>query len=90
MIEPAHDGLFEPSGAVEAATADRLGGDQREPTFDQIDPRGTGWSEVQVEAEGALPTRRMAADLVGAVVIQDQMDFERRGYGLLNGSRNWR
>ena len=60
-------------------------GESSKPTFDQIDPRGAGWCEVQVEARALCQPGADGSGVVGAVVIQDQMDFERRGYGLLNG-----
>jgi hypothetical protein len=64
--------------AVEAAAVDGLAGDQGEPAFDQVEPRGTGRSEVQMEARvGGEPVhdRRM---LVGDVVVADQMQLKSR------------
>ena len=57
------------------------GSDRSQPVQNEIGEK-LFWTRLK----GALP--QPGADgsgLVGAVVIQDQMDFERRGYGLLNG-----
>ena len=46
----AGDRLFQATHAVEAAAANGLRGDQAEPALDQVEPRRTGRSEVQLEA----------------------------------------
>ena len=64
--------------AVEAAAPDGLAGNQGEPAFDQVEPRGAGRGEVQMEARmGGEPVldRRM---LVGPVVVADQVQFQPR------------
>jgi len=71
--EVAGDGAFQPADAVKAAAADGLGGNQGEPALDQVEPRGAGRREVQMEAgmgRAPIPHRRM---LVGAVVVADQV-----------------
>jgi hypothetical protein len=78
VCEPAGDRPFQTPNAVEATAADGLAGDQFEPAFDQVEPRGTGRSEVQMEARvGVEPTcdRRM---FVGAVIVADQMQLKSR------------
>src|SRR5580700_4872380 len=48
--EVAGDGPFQTADAVKAAAADGLTSNQGKPAFDQIEPRGAGRSEVQMDA----------------------------------------
>src|SRR5260370_28873829 len=48
--QEAGDGLLQARGAVEAAAANSLRGDQAEPALDQVEPRGAGRGEVQMES----------------------------------------
>jgi len=68
---PAHDDLFEPPGAIEVAGADGLGGDQCEPAFDQVEPRGTGGSEVQVETRMGRQPAFDPRMFEGPIVVAD-------------------
>src|SRR5229473_2602152 len=48
--QEAGDGLLQARDAVEAAATNGLRGDQAEPALDQVEPRGAGRGEVQMEA----------------------------------------
>jgi hypothetical protein len=74
--EPASDGQLQTPDAVEAAAADGLAGDQGEPAFDQVEPRGTGRSEVQMEARVDSEPVRDRGMLVGPVIVADQMQLK--------------
>src|SRR5207244_4816166 len=74
--QEAGDGLLQSRDAVEAAAANGLRGDQAEPALDQVEPRGAGRGEVQMEArvrDQPLCDRWM---LVGSVVVADQMQLQ--------------
>jgi Transposase len=74
--QEAGDGLLQARDAVEAAAANGLRGDQAEPALDQVEPRGAGRGEVQMEArvrDQPLFDRGM---LVGSVVVADQMQLQ--------------
>ena len=79
--EVAQDRLFQTPHAGEAAAADGLAGDQRKPALDpldQIESRGTGPSEVHVEAGmrgQPLFDRRL---FMRSVVVADQVQFPPR------------
>ena len=48
--QEAGDGLLQARDAVEAAAANGLRAYQAEPALDQVEPRGAGRGEVQMEA----------------------------------------
>src|SRR6202790_5063764 len=50
VCQKAGDGLLQARDAVEAAPANWLRGDQAEPALAQVEPRGAGRGEVQMEA----------------------------------------
>src|SRR5262249_1432941 len=62
--------------AAEGAAAYLLGCERGEETFDQIDPRGTGWGEVDVKARSLRDRVPDECRLVSAVVVGDQMHIE--------------
>jgi hypothetical protein len=73
--EAAGDRPFQTMDAVEAAAPNRLAGNRGEPTLDQVEPRGAGRGEVQLEAEiGGEPLLHRGM-LVGAVVVADQVQL---------------
>src|SRR6185295_12756776 len=57
--------------------------EQREPTFDHIDPGGAGRREVKMEAR-TFHEPSMDHSLVSAIVVQDEMHVQGIGHGLLN------
>src|ERR1035437_6216079 len=60
-------------------------GKQREPAFDQVEPAGRSGRKVQMKPRSF---RQPVADqlrLVGAVVVQDQMDIQVRRNVFFNG-----
>ena len=71
--EVHEDGLCEFAGAGEAAFPDHVLTDVPEEPFHEIEPRGGGRGEVQVEPRMALQPGRDSCVLVGAVVVEDQM-----------------
>src|SRR3977135_1683443 len=65
---------YQVGDAVEGAAADGFGGDVGEEAFDQVEPGGRGWGEVQVEA-GVLGQPGLDVGMaVGAVVVDDHVD----------------
>ena len=80
VINALHE-LFD---AGERAASDGFVGDQREEAFDLIEPRAVGRDEVHVPARsGCQPCLdlRMA---VGGVVVDDAVDVQIGGHGLVN------
>jgi hypothetical protein len=76
VADEAADGVFQfPGGAVDAA-AELLVGEQSEPAFDQVEPAGRSGSEVQVEARAFGQPVADQLRLVGAVVVQDQVNVQ--------------
>src|SRR5579885_2036923 len=76
--QPAGYGCLQPGHAVEAAAADGLLGDQGEPALHQVEPRGAGGREMELDARmGGQPLlyRRV---FVGPVVVADQVQFPAR------------
>jgi hypothetical protein len=68
------DGSLELASAAVDAAPELLFGEQRKPTFDEIDPGRALRREVQMIAR---PLRKPPLDqgrLVGGVVVDDQMD----------------
>src|SRR3972149_12091778 len=75
-LEIVPDRRFELAGAAVRAPANRALGEQSEPALDLVEPGGAGRREVQVVA-GPLEQPTMdRGRLVGAVVVEDQMDVE--------------
>src|SRR6266849_4460414 len=71
--EVAGDGRFQTADAVKAAAADGRAGNQGKPAFDQIEPRGAGRREVQMEARMGGAPRQHRGMLVGTIVVADQV-----------------
>ena len=65
--------------AVEDAAADRLVGELAEPALDEVEPRARGRGEVQVEARVLGKPGVDVGVLVGAVVVDDQVQLELAG-----------
>jgi hypothetical protein len=49
LLQPSHDGFLQAGDIVEAAAADGLAGNQREPALDQVEPGSAGRGEMQLE-----------------------------------------
>src|ERR1700722_7452440 len=60
-------------------------GKGRKPALHQIDPRGTGGSEVHVEARTFRQPVTNNGGFMSAVVVHDEMHVETRGNGLVDG-----
>ena len=69
--QEAGNGLLQARDAVEAAAANGLRGDQAEPALDQVEPRGAGRGEVQMEARVRGQPLFDCGMLVGSVVVAD-------------------
>jgi hypothetical protein len=48
-VQHVDDGFLQAGDLVEAAAADGLAGNQREPALDQVEPRSAGRGEMQLE-----------------------------------------
>ena len=79
------DGPFELSGAAEDAAAELFFGEGCEPTFHEIEPRRTGGGEVKVESGAFGQPVLDEGCFVGLIVVEDEMDVEIAGDGLVNG-----
>lgn len=78
MFNVGIDSLDQLSDVAEGATADRLLGDETEPAFDLIEPRGIGRSIVNVVARTRCQPSAHLGVLVGGVVVDDEMEVEGR------------
>jgi hypothetical protein len=79
VVDVVSDGLFQFLGGAVNARSKLLFGEGGEPAFDQVEPGRGSRREVEMEAR---PLGQPVADqfgLVGAVVVQDQVDVEFRG-----------
>ena len=85
VVDVVSDGLFQLFGGAVNASSELLFGEVCEPAFDQVQPRGRGWGEVQVEARPLGQPVMDQIGLVGAVVVQDQVDVQLRRYVLFDG-----
>jgi hypothetical protein len=75
---------FQGAGTAVHAPPELFLGEQREPPFHDIDPRGADRREMQMEAR---PLRQPASDrgrLVGRVVVENEVDIQIRGDGGLD------
>ena len=70
--------------AFEGASADRLLGDQSEPSFDLIEPGRVSGRVVDMEAGPFGQPEANLGVLVSGVVVDDQMHVERRRDGLVD------
>src|SRR5271166_978491 len=62
--------------AGEAAAPDRFAGQIAKPTFDHIEPTGTGRNKMHVKAPTPCQPASNLRSFVSAVVVQDQMQVE--------------
>src|SRR5215468_4716879 len=73
------DGCDQLSNAGERTPADGLVRELGEPPLDQVEPGGTGGDEMQLEARILSQPGPDLGVGVGAVVVQDQMQFQILG-----------
>ena len=78
-IDEFRDGLDQFRNAGEAAAPDALVSQFAKPPFDQVEPRRGRWREVQVKAEMAGKPALDFRMLMGAVVVQNQVQFHFTG-----------
>ena len=84
MLDEVVDSGDEVFDAPEATSANRLLGDEPEPTLDLIEPGGVGGSVVDVEAGPLCQPESYVGMLVGGVVIDDQMNIKTIRHGLID------
>ena len=70
--------------APETTSANRLLGDEPEPTFDLIEPGRVGGSVVDLEARSLCQPESYLGMLVGGVVVYDQMNIKSLRHGLID------
>src|SRR3989475_3678411 len=70
----AADCVLQLSRAAVDASTELLFGERREPAFHEVDPRGAGRGEVQMEARMAGQPAMDRRRLVRAGIVEDQMD----------------
>lgn len=80
MID-SRDQVFD---ASEATSSDGLLRDETKPTFYVIEPGGVGWRVVPMEAFSMCQPDSYLGMLMGGVMIDDPMDVEIRGHGLID------
>src|SRR6266851_4183086 len=76
VFEISTDGGLQFASAAMNPAAQLLFGKQAKPALDQVEPRSGGGSEVQVEARMAQKPALDGWSLVGAVIIEDQMQLQ--------------
>ncbi len=81
------DGCDQFRHALEDAASDALPRDLPEPSFDQIQPRGTRWGNVQVESWMLLQPRLHLGVVVCPVVVQDQVEGHPMRRVSVNGAQ---
>src|SRR6266498_1392271 len=69
------DGALEGRDAREGSSTDGFLGDPGEPTFDEVEPGGAGWCQMEVEPRVFSQPRPDDRMFVRAVVVTDQMDL---------------
>ena len=81
MIVPVLDETVDLATQVDhrgkRASADRVLGDQPEPAFGLVEPGAIGGDEMQVKTRLTRQPRAHFGVLVGAVIIDDEVDVER-------------
>ena len=70
--------------APETTSANRLLGDESEPTFDLIEPGRVGGSVVDLEAWSLCQPESYLCMLMGGVVVDDQMNIKAFRHGLID------
>ena len=81
VVEIIEDGGDQTGHTGERAAADALPGDLRKPAFDQAEPGTARGNEVKMEAWMAGQPPARGATLVGAGVVDDQV----QGHGGIGG-----
>jgi len=76
---------FQIVGAAKDAAAQPFGGEFRKPAFDQVDPRGARRGEVHVIAQPLEQPTTNRRGLMGAVIIEDEMDLQCGGHRRVDG-----
>ena len=84
MLDEVVDFGDEVFDASEAASADCLLGNEPEPTLDLVEPGRIGWRVMDVEAGPLCKPESYLGVLVGGVVVDDQMNVEMLGHGLID------
>ena len=84
MLDEVVDSGDEVFDAPETAFANRLLGDEAEPTFDLIEPGRVGRSVVDLEAGPLRQPESYLGVFVGGIVVDDQMDIKASRYGLID------
>src|SRR6266496_4285500 len=80
------DGALEGRDAREGSSTDGFLGDPGEPTFDEVEPGGAGWCQMEVEPRVFSQPRPDDRMFVRAVVVTDQMDLPAP---VLSGGEAW-
>src|SRR5438128_4330184 len=81
----APDGLLQLPRAAVYASSDLFFRERGKPPLHEIDPRGAGGREVQMEARMAGQPPMDGRRVVGAGVVQDQVDVQARGHASVDG-----
>ncbi len=84
MLDEVVDSGDEVFDAAEAASADCLLRDEPEPALDLVEPGRIGWRVVEVKSGPLGEPESYLGVLVGGVVVDDQVNIERLGHGLIN------
>ena len=82
--EVVSNGRFERAHAAVGAPLDLFLGQQSEPPFDEIQPRGTGRREVEVEPRVTRQPATHPRGFVRAVVVEDQVHVQVGRDGAVN------
>ena len=85
--EEGFDGRFQVRDAFEGRAADGFLAQFSKPAFDQISPGGAGRSKVQMEARMFFQPPLHFGVLVGAIVIENEMEGEFLGITRLQGAQ---
>src|SRR5580700_2369344 len=76
VFEVRADGVLQFAGAAVNPAAQLPFGEQRKPALDQVEPGAAGRSEVQMEARMAQEPALDGRGLMGAVIIEDQVQLQ--------------
>src|ERR1700681_3021401 len=75
-IDVIANSCFQIARAPKDATPQLLLGQESKPTLDEIEPRGTGRSEVQLKAWALDQPALNSGSFMNTIVVEDQMDVE--------------
>ena len=78
---------FQFAGAAVSPAAQLLFGEQREPALHQVEPGAAGRGEVQMEARMAQQPALDGRGLMGAVIIEDQVQLQFTRYRGVDGCK---